>query len=70
MNEWIPVSTELPRPYTWVLLTSEYDPDWHFRKMEVAYLEDGEFMRGEGRAVLGNPIAWMPLPELYRGDIE
>ena len=54
---WIPVGERLPDENGLYLVTSDKWGEWEVFA-EIFY--DGEWVKAE-------PIAWMPLPELYKG---
>lgn len=61
--EWIPVSEKLPNYNVAVLVTEENG------RVCVAYLDDvlmGEWYDGDLNAI--EPIAWMKMPEPYKGE--
>ena len=58
-RKWIPVSERLPKEKKYVLVTT-IDDD-----MKVSWVTDVNYWWNIGR---GKVIAWMPLPEPWRGD--
>lgn len=70
-QRWIPVSKRLPEENEYVLLCNKelepYEEAGYFR-MAVGWLEDGKFCCWDDRAARKEFVAWMPLPEPYRGE--
>lgn len=67
MNDWIPVNERLPEEETSVLICN--------RKGEIEISQGGRFDNGTWEWYtsgwrFGEVIAWMPLPEPYKGDVE
>lgn len=68
VGEWVPVKDRFPERYVNVLVNWRmYLSDDYF--IDILYLnENNEFVNDFGK-INGKPIAWMPLPKTYRGDI-
>lgn len=68
--QWIPCSQKLPEEDKYVLICSEDDPEEeYYCRMAVGWREDGYWNCWDDRAdPRMNVIAWMPLPEPYRGE--
>lgn len=73
-DEWIPCSERLPEENGQYLITVKYE---HVDDYEDIYSEHGEW--GDGKwdmfsfghcGKVENIIAWMPLPEPYKGEIK
>lgn len=62
---WIPVTEELPEEGLMVLVTAQTKKG--DRNVNRAYQADG-FWHGSGS--MSNVIAWMPLPEPYKGEVD
>lgn len=69
---WIQCSKKLPKEDEYVLICFEDDPKekWYCR-MAVGWLEDGFWQCWDDRAnTRKDVVAWMPLPEPYKGGEE
>lgn len=76
-RKWIPVTEALPEEETTVLVSAHYDGDKYYRYKPNDYVTTAEYI--EGRWCFSDEefimqlhkhhvIAWMPLPEVYRGE--
>ena len=63
---WIPCSERLPRENQKVLVCLT---DWETgdKEIDVTYRRDTNMWHGHGRYSVTN-VAWMPLPDPYKGD--
>ena len=62
-QKWIPVSEKLPNHYQRVLCYFKYEPESPDIISENTYIGGGMWMSERGKVV-----AWMPLPEPYKGE--
>lgn len=63
-QRWIPVSERLPeKGATYYLVTTKRSP-----RIEMAWYLSGDFYWNNSDSRMGEVIAWMPLPELYKED--
>lgn len=60
VGKWIPCDKGKPDPYRRVLMT-ERRPDWNGKEYYIVTLDSFCNHRGD-------VVAWMPLPEPYKGD--
>ena len=64
--QWIPCSERLPKPYASVLVCSDIG------NIEISHGDvfdsTGEFEWFPSGWKFGNVVAWMPLPEPYKGE--
>lgn len=68
-QRWIPVSERLPDEYEYVLLCDiEPDEDTGYSRIAVGWLEDGKICCWDDRATRDDFVAWMPLPEPWKGE--
>lgn len=63
--KWIPVSERLPNRHQRVLCYFKYEPESPDIISENTYIGSGMWMSESDKVV-----AWMPLPEPYKGDTE
>ena len=61
VNSWIPCSEQLPEEGLPVVITAQ-DADGRF--VDISIRSDVNYWSGFGRI---NVLAWMPLPEAYKG---
>ena len=64
-QKWIPVSEKLPNHYQRVLCYFKYEPESPDIISENTYIGGGMWMSERGKVV-----AWMPLPEPYKGETD
>lgn len=64
-QKWIPVSEKLPNRHQRVLCYLKYEPESPDIISENTYIGSGMWMSESDKVV-----AWMPLPEPYKGDTE
>ncbi len=76
-SEWIPVTERLPEEMEKVLIWFEYyrygDYNCMFQTYGFGYVIDGKwspFINGETGWRDYNVIAWMPLPEGYKSEVQ
>lgn len=68
--QWIPVSKCYPKEYQKVLI-SFYDKELDYGDINVGFHINKEwYLRLQERPLQLKIDAWMPLPELYRGEEE
>ena len=75
MSEWTPVSERLPELVYGCLVTVEMDSMPSFEPIPVvlpyAVGYDGEgWNNSDGNTIPYEVIAWMPLPEPYKAEVE
>jgi len=86
MHDWIPVSERLPEPYSHVILTIRGTDMIKVQEGETleqalkrnsqtywvttGYLADDGWNGPDGFPLIVKPIAWMPLPEPWKGEEE
>lgn len=58
-QQWIPCSERLPKEDDLYLVTNSR---WGYSEREIGLWQGGEWLTG------GEPIAWMPLPEPWKGE--
>ncbi len=63
-NGWIPISEKLPKENEEVLITLIHG------KVTWAYLHQGEWYNMFSTYPIERVIAWMPLPEPFKEDVE
>lgn len=64
-TRWIPVSERLPQDSDYYLVTTSWGD---VEQIWFAHKKDYDITESEWREDDDNPVAWMPLPEPYRGD--
>lgn len=64
-QKWIPVSEKLPNRHQRVLCYLKYEPESPDIISENTYIGSGMWMSESDKVV-----AWMPLPEPYKGETE
>ena len=66
-NEWIPCSERLPDDSDSYLITTSWGD---VEQIWFAHKKDYNITESEWRETDDNPVAWMPLPEPYKGGDE
>jgi len=73
-HDWIPVTERLPEEYKDVLCYYEYfrygDYNCVFRTIDRGYYGNGRWGGEAGQGHKNKVLAWMPLPEPYKGEPE
>lgn len=64
VNNWISVNEQLPeKNATYYLVTTKRSP-----RVEMAWHLNGDWFWNNSDSQMGDVIAWMPLPDLYRNQ--